>query len=70
MMNQAYYGSPFGFWILNLFSTVGAQDVFVKIREGVSFRIVSDGFRGVHKGRTPPHLNFEEQNFFAISIKR
>ena len=25
---------------------------------------------GVRKGRTPPPLNFEEQNFVAISIKR
>ena len=29
----------------------------------------SDGFRGVRKGRTLP-LNFEQQKFFAVSIKR
>ena len=30
---------------------------------------ISGGFRGVHKGRMLL-LNFEQQNFFKISIKR
>ena len=39
---------------------------FVRILDTVS----SGGFRGVRPLRTPPALNFEQQNFFALSIKR
>ena len=44
-----------------------AADELKKFKQFIA-KLCSDGFRGVRKGRTLP-LNFEQQNFFAISIK-